>query len=65
MHAGGASPLVRVPLEDFALVSRALDFGAEGIIAPMINGAADAQRFAAAAKYPPLGERSWGPQSAP
>jgi len=50
-----------VPLEDFALVSRALDLGAEAIIAPMINDGADARRFAAAAKYPPLGERSWGP----
>jgi 4-hydroxy-2-oxoheptanedioate aldolase len=50
-----------VPLNDFALVSRALDFGAEAIIAPMINSAADARHFAAAAKYPPLGERSWGP----
>jgi 4-hydroxy-2-oxoheptanedioate aldolase len=46
------------------LVSRALDFGAEGIIAPMINTAADARAFAAAAKYPPLGERSWGPHRA-
>jgi len=61
VHAGGAAPLVRVPLEDFALVSRALDLGAEAIIAPMINNAADAKRFASAAKYPPLGERSWGP----
>jgi 4-hydroxy-2-oxoheptanedioate aldolase len=59
-HAESA-PAVRVPLNDFALVSRALDFGAEAIIAPMINSAADARRFAAAAKYPPLGERSWGP----
>jgi 4-hydroxy-2-oxoheptanedioate aldolase len=59
-HAG-AAPVVRVPLNDFALVSRALDFGAEAIIAPMINSAADARQFAAAAKYPPLGERSWGP----
>jgi 4-hydroxy-2-oxoheptanedioate aldolase len=53
--------VVRVPLNDFALVSRALDFGAEAIIAPMINSAADARQFAAAAKYPSLGERSWGP----
>jgi 4-hydroxy-2-oxoheptanedioate aldolase len=59
-HAG-AAPIVRVPLNDFAMVSRALDFGAEAIIAPMINSADDAHRFAAAAKYPPLGERSWGP----
>ena len=46
------------------LVSRALDFGAEGIIAPMINTPADARAFAAAAKYPPIGERSWGPHRA-
>ena len=59
-HAESA-PAVRVPLNDFALVSRALDFGAEAIIAPMINSAADARQFAAAAKFPPLGERSWGP----
>jgi len=59
-HAG-AAPIVRVPLNDFALVSRALDFGAEAIIAPMINDADDAGRLAAVAKYPPVGERSWGP----
>lgn len=59
-HAGTA-PVVRVPVGDFAFVSRALDFGAEAIIAPMINTVSDARQFAAAAKYPPLGERSWGP----
>ena len=62
-HAG-AAPVVRVPLNDFAFVSRALDFGAEAIIAPMINSPADARQFAAVAKFPPLGERSWGPQRA-
>jgi 4-hydroxy-2-oxoheptanedioate aldolase len=61
VRQGGAAPLVRVPVGDNALVSRALDFGAEGIVAPMINTAADARAFAAAAKYPPVGERSWGP----
>jgi len=64
VHHGGAAPLVRVPLEDFAAASRALDFGAEGIIAPMINSASDARRFACAAKFPPVGERSFGPQRA-
>jgi len=61
VRQGGAAPIVRVPVGDFALVSRALDFGAEGIIAPMINTPADARAFAAAAKFPPVGERSWGP----
>jgi 4-hydroxy-2-oxoheptanedioate aldolase len=64
VRQGGAAPIVRVPLGDFALVSRSLDFGAEGIIAPMINTAADARAFAAAAKFPPVGERSWGPHRA-
>ncbi len=64
VHHAGAAPVVRVPLNDFASVSRALDFGAEAIIAPMINSASDARSFAAVAKFPPLGERSWGPQRA-
>jgi 4-hydroxy-2-oxoheptanedioate aldolase len=61
---GGAAPVVRVPLGDFATASRALDFGAEGIISPMINTVADARALVAATKYPPLGERSWGPHRA-
>src|SRR6201981_2002302 len=64
IRQGGAAPLVRVPFGDFALVSRVLDFGAEGIIAPMINTLADARAFAAAAKFPPLGERGRGPPPA-
>lgn len=58
---GGGAPVLRVPLNDFGFVSRALDAGAEAIIAPMINTPTDARAFAAAAKYPPLGERSYGP----
>src|SRR3569832_1937709 len=48
----------------FDVASRSLDFGAEGIIAPMINTVADAKAFVSAAKFPPLGERSWGPTRA-
>ena len=64
VRQGSAAPIVRVPLEDFATVSRALDWGAEGIIMPMINTAEDAKRFVGAAKFPPVGERSWGPHRA-
>jgi 4-hydroxy-2-oxoheptanedioate aldolase len=64
IRQGGAAPVVRVPLGDFATASRALDFGAEAIISPMINTPADARAFVAATKYPPLGERSWGPHRA-
>jgi 4-hydroxy-2-oxoheptanedioate aldolase len=64
IRAAGAAPIVRVPLGAFAVASRALDFGAEGIIAPMINTVADAKAFVSATKFPPLGERSWGPMRA-
>src|SRR5712691_6208794 len=64
VRQGGAAAIVRVPVGDFASVSRALDFGAEGIIAPMINTQAEARAFAAVAKFPPIGERSWGPHRA-
>jgi 4-hydroxy-2-oxoheptanedioate aldolase len=64
IHHAGAAPIVRVPLAQFPTVSRVLDFGAEGVIAPLINTPADARAFAAAAKFPPLGERSWGPHRA-
>jgi 4-hydroxy-2-oxoheptanedioate aldolase len=60
LHQAGAAPIVRVPLNDFATAARALDFGAEAVIAPMINSAADACAFVSATKYPPLGERSVG-----
>ncbi len=52
------------PGRGFATVSRLLDAGISGIIAPMVNTVEDARRFAAMAKYPPLGERSWGPAPA-
>src|SRR5258708_113971 len=64
IRQGCAAPVVRVPLGVLPTGSRALDFGAEGIISPMINTAADARAFVAAAKYPPVGERSWGPHRA-
>jgi 4-hydroxy-2-oxoheptanedioate aldolase len=64
IRMAGASPVVRIPLGAFAQASRALDLGAEGIIAPMINTVADAKAFVGAAKFPPLGERSWGPTRA-
>ena len=64
VRQGGAAAIVRIPVGEFATVSRALDFGAEGIIAPMINTPADARAYVSFAKFPPIGERSWGPHRA-
>lgn len=61
IQAAGKPALVRIPVGRFDMASRALDFGAEAVIAPMVNSVADARAFAAAMKYPPLGQRSWGP----
>lgn len=61
---GGAAAVVRTPVADFSAASRALDNGADAVIAPMINTAADARALVAATKFPPTGERSWGPQRA-
>jgi 4-hydroxy-2-oxoheptanedioate aldolase len=52
----GITPLVRVP--SVAEVSRVLDAGALGVIAPHVQLADEARRYVAAAKFPPLGERS-------
>jgi 4-hydroxy-2-oxoheptanedioate aldolase len=64
IRQGGAAPIARIALEEFGMASRALDWGAEGIVAPMINNVADAKRFVGACKFPPIGERSWGPHRA-
>ncbi len=61
INFGGKPAIVRVPVGDFATASRVLDMGAEAVIAPMINSVAEARALVAATKYPPLGERSWGP----
>lgn len=62
--AAGKPTIVRVPVDDFATVSRVLDAGAAGIVAPMIDTAEDARRLVAFAKFPPVGGRSWGPAGA-
>jgi 4-hydroxy-2-oxoheptanedioate aldolase len=60
INAAGKPALARVPVGEFQNVSKLLDSGVSGVIAPMINTMEDARRFAAYAKYPPMGERSWG-----
>lgn len=62
--AAGKPALARIPVGDFATASRLLDAGFSAVIAPMINTAEDARRFGALMKYPPVGERSWGPHGA-
>lgn len=53
----GITPMVRVPANTPEYISRVLDGGALGIIAPDVRSAAEARQVVAAAKYPPLGGR--------
>lgn len=63
--AGAGKPaMARIPVGEFATASKLLDAGASAVIAPMINTIEDARRFGAFMKYPPHGERSWGPHGA-
>jgi len=56
-----AVPLARVPDNDPAQIMRLLDAGAYGIICPMISTPDQAWAFARACRYPPRGNRSFGP----
>ena len=53
--AAGIAPFVRVPSNTPEYISRVLDGGALGVIAPHIGSAAQARAVVAAAKFPPLG----------
>lgn len=56
----GSVPLCRVPKGNHDLIKRALDAGAWGIVAPMIDTVEQAKTAIAATKYPPVGNRSLG-----
>jgi len=55
-HAG-ICPMVRVSLVDPAMMGRALDAGAEGIVVPMCRSMEDIRTAVVRTKYPPLGRR--------
>lgn len=57
----GAVPMVRIPFGDHGIAQRALDAGAMGLIFPMVNTVALAEEAVRSCRYPPLGERSYGP----
>jgi len=56
----GVLPLVRVPDHNPSLIQRVLDAGAEGILAPHVDTAADAAAIARACRFPPRGARGSG-----
>lgn len=61
ISTSAATPLVRVPWNEPYEIMKALDAGAYGVIVPMVNNRAEAEQAVAACRYPPDGNRSFGP----
>lgn len=64
MRASGAVLMARVPWLDPSIIMKVLDAGAYGVICPMVNTAEQAAEFVSYVRYPPLGQRSFGPTRA-
>lgn len=60
-EAHGSTALARPAWNEPGLIMRALDLGAAGVIVPLVNNGAEAERAVAACRYPPHGTRSHGP----
>ena len=54
-------PMVRLNWNEPDQIMKVLDFGAYGIICPMVSNRSQAEKFVQACKYPPEGYRSFGP----
>jgi 4-hydroxy-2-oxoheptanedioate aldolase len=60
INAVGKPAILRVRWNDPGIVNSALDMGAAAVIAPMTNTVEQVKALVKAAKYPPVGQRSWG-----
>jgi 2-keto-3-deoxy-L-rhamnonate aldolase RhmA len=56
-HAAGAASLVRLGGPDDATLGPALDAGADGVVVPRVESAAEAERVVNRLRYPPRGSR--------
>jgi 4-hydroxy-2-oxoheptanedioate aldolase len=62
MNRHDVPAFVRLPSKaSFAQAMIALDYGAQGVVVPMVDTPEEAAAIAAALRYPPVGERSWAP----
>jgi len=57
MQAADLPTIVRVPSKEYHHIARAADMGAEGVMLPMVNNAAEAQGILDCLKYVPEGRR--------
>lgn len=64
IRASGAVPMARVPWNEPGIIMKCLDAGAYGIICPMVSTPEEAAALVDAMRYPPRGNRSFGPTRA-
>ena len=64
INNSNTAPFVRIPWNEPGIIMKMLDLGILGIIAPMINKKEDCEKFISYCRYPPLGQRSFGPMGA-
>lgn len=57
-------PFVRVPWNEPYEIMKVLDAGAYGVVVPLVNNRAEAELAVSACRYPPDGNRSFGPARA-
>jgi 2-keto-3-deoxy-L-rhamnonate aldolase RhmA len=63
-HGEGPTPVVRAPKNDYHIINWLFDQGVSAVLVPMVNSVEEARRAVEAAKFPPLGKRSFGPYRA-
>lgn len=62
-EVSGQVPLIRLVENDAALISRALDAGAKGIVITHAESAADMEKALTATRFAPYGSRGWCPST--
>jgi 2-keto-3-deoxy-L-rhamnonate aldolase RhmA len=63
-RAAGSAALVRLPSSDCPRVPAILDAGVDGVVAPCVGSAAQAERLVASLRHPPRGTRGFAARRA-
>lgn len=60
IEASGSAPVIRLPMGEPWAIKQVLDIGAQSLLIPMVDSAAQARQLVQAVRYPPHGKRGVG-----
>ena len=60
VEGSASAPVVRLPMGETWAIKQALDIGAQSLLIPMVESAAQAEQLVRAVRYPPNGNRGVG-----